>query len=225
MGWELSAALCPLQFHCCGSNNSQDWRDSEWIRSREAGGRVVPDSCCKTVVAHCGQRDHASNIYKVEVGGRGLGCQCGMLRIGWPRPAGSLGLQQWGAGGLACLQRPHPHPPGRLHHQAGDLHPGAPEGHRGRGHRHCLRAGGHIMAGRVLVDAGDTKWLVVETRSSQLYAAGVRHDLHVLPVQEPEAGALLTHQQLAFVRMRARSTTDPAHSWPLCTCVLRLLTN
>lgn len=62
-----------LQFHCCGSNNSQDWRDSEWIRSGEADGRLVPDSCCKTVVAHCGRRDHASNIYKVEVGVQGLG--------------------------------------------------------------------------------------------------------------------------------------------------------
>lgn len=65
-------AVSSLQFHCCGSNNSQDWRDSEWIRSGEAGGRVVPDSCCKTVVAGCGQRDHASNIYKVEVGRWGL---------------------------------------------------------------------------------------------------------------------------------------------------------
>lgn len=27
----------------------------------------MPDSCCKTVVAHCGQRAHPSNIYKVEV--------------------------------------------------------------------------------------------------------------------------------------------------------------
>lgn len=61
------------QFHCCGSNNSRDWRDSEWIRSGEADGRLVPDSCCKTVVAHCGRRDHASNIYKVEVGVQGLG--------------------------------------------------------------------------------------------------------------------------------------------------------
>ncbi|XP_032975221.1 CD151 antigen isoform X4 [Rhinolophus ferrumequinum] len=66
----VTSAVDKLQqeFHCCGSNNSQDWRDSEWIRSGEAGGRVVPDSCCKTVVAHCGQRDHASNIYKVEGG-------------------------------------------------------------------------------------------------------------------------------------------------------------
>lgn len=30
---------------------------------------MVPDSCCKTVVTGCGKRDHASNIYKVEVGG------------------------------------------------------------------------------------------------------------------------------------------------------------
>uniref|UniRef100_A0A7N9CQ34 CD151 antigen n=6 Tax=Macaca TaxID=9539 RepID=A0A7N9CQ34_MACFA len=66
----VTSAVDQLQqeFHCCGSNNSQDWRDSEWIRSGEAGGRVVPDSCCKTVVAGCGQRDHASNIYKVEGG-------------------------------------------------------------------------------------------------------------------------------------------------------------
>lgn len=56
------------EFHCCGSNNSRDWRDSEWIRSGEADDRVVPDSCCKTVVTGCGRREHASNIYKVEGG-------------------------------------------------------------------------------------------------------------------------------------------------------------
>ncbi|XP_030893197.1 CD151 antigen isoform X1 [Leptonychotes weddellii] len=66
----VTSAVDKLQqeFHCCGSNNSQDWRDSEWIRSGQAGGRVVPDSCCKTLVPGCGQRDHASNIYKVEGG-------------------------------------------------------------------------------------------------------------------------------------------------------------
>ncbi|CAD7669868.1 unnamed protein product [Nyctereutes procyonoides] len=66
----VTSAVDKLQqeFHCCGSNNSQDWRDSEWIRSGQAGSRVVPDSCCKTVVPGCGQRDHASNIYKVEGG-------------------------------------------------------------------------------------------------------------------------------------------------------------
>lgn len=73
VGQALSPAAFSLQFHCCGSNNSQDWQDSDWIRSGEAGGRLVPDSCCKTVVTHCGQRVHASNIYRVEVGGRGLG--------------------------------------------------------------------------------------------------------------------------------------------------------
>lgn len=31
----VTSAVDQLQqeFHCCGSNNSQDWRDSEWIRS------------------------------------------------------------------------------------------------------------------------------------------------------------------------------------------------
>lgn len=98
--WELSR-LFRLQFHCCGSNNSQDWRASEWIRSGDAGGRVVPDSCCKTVVAYCGQRDHASNIYKVEVGGQGLGTLLWDAR-GWRGP----GAAAVGAGGLAGLQHP-----------------------------------------------------------------------------------------------------------------------
>ncbi|KAG8515721.1 CD151 antigen [Galemys pyrenaicus] len=106
----VTSAVDKLQqeFHCCGSNNSQDWRDSEWIRSPEADHRVVPDSCCKTVVVSCGQRDHASNIYKVEggcitkletfiqehlriIGAVGLGIAC---------------VQVWGGGGLgiACVQ-------------------------------------------------------------------------------------------------------------------------
>nr|KAF6275342.1 CD151 molecule (Raph blood group) [Myotis myotis] len=51
----VTSAVDKLQqeFHCCGSNNSQDWQDSEWIRSGEAD---------------CGQRVHASNIYRVEGG-------------------------------------------------------------------------------------------------------------------------------------------------------------
>ncbi|XP_041132556.1 CD151 antigen [Polyodon spathula] len=56
------------EFKCCGSNNSQDWQDSEWVRTPEAEGRKVPDSCCKTITPHCGIRDHPSNIYKVEGG-------------------------------------------------------------------------------------------------------------------------------------------------------------
>lgn len=70
-GYEgVTSAVDKLQqeFHCCGSNNWQDWQDSEWVRSGQAKGHVVPDSCCKTVVAGCGERDHASNIYKVEGG-------------------------------------------------------------------------------------------------------------------------------------------------------------
>lgn len=39
-----------------------------YVMSYEAQNRVVPDSCCKTVTHQCGQRDHPSNIYKVEVG-------------------------------------------------------------------------------------------------------------------------------------------------------------
>ncbi|KAB1251404.1 CD151 antigen [Camelus dromedarius] len=100
----VTSAVDKLQqeFHCCGSNHSQDWRDSEWIRSGKAGGRVVPDSCCKTVVAGCGRRDHASNIYKVEhtpIPGQG-GCITKLetfiqehLRI-----IGAVGI------GIACVQ-------------------------------------------------------------------------------------------------------------------------
>ncbi|XP_068433569.1 CD151 antigen-like [Clinocottus analis] len=56
------------EFKCCGSNSSSDWADSVWIRSKDAAGRVVPDSCCKTRQDLCGRRDHPSNIYKVEGG-------------------------------------------------------------------------------------------------------------------------------------------------------------
>ncbi|MGH0174535.1 UNVERIFIED_CONTAM: hypothetical protein FKN15_068373 [Acipenser sinensis] len=56
------------EFKCCGSNNSRDWQDSEWVRTPEAEGRKVPDSCCKTITPQCGMRDHPSNIYKVEGG-------------------------------------------------------------------------------------------------------------------------------------------------------------
>lgn len=42
---------------------------SVYISSKVAEGRVVPDSCCKTITLQCGKRDHPSNIYKVEVSG------------------------------------------------------------------------------------------------------------------------------------------------------------
>uniref|UniRef100_A0A452GM59 Uncharacterized protein n=1 Tax=Gopherus agassizii TaxID=38772 RepID=A0A452GM59_9SAUR len=54
-------------FKCCGSNSSADWQHSVYILSVESSGRVVPDSCCKTITFKCGKRDHPSNIYKVEV--------------------------------------------------------------------------------------------------------------------------------------------------------------
>ncbi|XP_036764174.2 tetraspanin-11 isoform X2 [Manis pentadactyla] len=67
---EITSSVDRLQqdFKCCGSNSSADWQHSAYILSREAEGRQVPDSCCKTVVTHCGQRTHPSNIYKVEGG-------------------------------------------------------------------------------------------------------------------------------------------------------------
>ncbi|XP_035874421.1 tetraspanin-11 isoform X1 [Phyllostomus discolor] len=67
---EITASVDRLQqdFKCCGSNSSADWQHSAYILSREGEGRQVPDSCCKTVVARCGQRVHPSNIYKVEGG-------------------------------------------------------------------------------------------------------------------------------------------------------------
>ncbi|EHA99821.1 Tetraspanin-11 [Heterocephalus glaber] len=67
---EVTASVDRLQqdFKCCGSNSSADWQHSAFVHSQEAQGRRVPDSCCKTVVARCGQRVHPSNIYQVEGG-------------------------------------------------------------------------------------------------------------------------------------------------------------
>ncbi|CAL8352681.1 unnamed protein product [Merluccius merluccius] len=56
------------EFMCCGSNSSSDWAQSKYILSFNAMSRVVPDSCCKTYTEGCGNRDHPSNIYKVEGG-------------------------------------------------------------------------------------------------------------------------------------------------------------
>nr|XP_023669306.1 tetraspanin-11-like [Paramormyrops kingsleyae] len=63
----LITAKIPL-FKCCGSNSFADWKESTWILSSQSEDRIVPDSCCKTITNHCGQRDHPSNIYKVEGG-------------------------------------------------------------------------------------------------------------------------------------------------------------
>ncbi|XP_041072190.1 tetraspanin-11 [Carcharodon carcharias] len=66
----ITSSINQLQQHfkCCGSNSSADWQYSAYILSPAAGNRLVPDSCCKTVTEACGQRDHPSNIYKVEGG-------------------------------------------------------------------------------------------------------------------------------------------------------------
>lgn len=52
----------------------------------------------------------------------------------------------------------------------------------------------------------DVRRLVAVARSCQLCATGLWYDLHVLPVQEPEAGALLTCTVLA---LRARCSFSP----------------
>ncbi|XP_060046251.1 tetraspanin-11 isoform X2 [Erinaceus europaeus] len=67
---DITASVDRLQqdFKCCGSNSSADWQFSTFVLSQEAQGRRVPDSCCKTVVPHCGRRLHPSNVYKVEGG-------------------------------------------------------------------------------------------------------------------------------------------------------------
>uniref|UniRef100_A0A182W850 Tetraspanin n=1 Tax=Anopheles minimus TaxID=112268 RepID=A0A182W850_9DIPT len=57
------------EFSCCGAVRFEDWRQSVWLRSRRKDlikpteGRLVPDSCCITVVAKCGLRDGPSNIH------------------------------------------------------------------------------------------------------------------------------------------------------------------
>ncbi|KAG9333473.1 hypothetical protein AGOR_G00111860 [Albula goreensis] len=56
------------EFKCCGSSSYSDWTESRWVRSADAKGRAVPDSCCKTPSAGCGLRKHPSNIYNVEGG-------------------------------------------------------------------------------------------------------------------------------------------------------------
>ncbi|KAJ8790851.1 hypothetical protein J1605_020945 [Eschrichtius robustus] len=82
---------------CCGSNSSADWQHSTYILSPEAEGRRVPDSCCKTVVARCGQRAHPSNIYKVE---GGCITKLEQFLANHLLLMGAVGI------GVACLQRP-----------------------------------------------------------------------------------------------------------------------
>ncbi|XP_036037211.1 tetraspanin-11 isoform X2 [Onychomys torridus] len=96
---EITASMDRLQqdFKCCGSNSSADWQHSTYILSQEAQGRLVPDSCCKTVVVRCGQRAHPSNIYKVEGG-----CMAKLEQF----LADHLLLMGAVGIGVACLQNP-----------------------------------------------------------------------------------------------------------------------
>uniref|UniRef100_A0A8B9YKI2 Tetraspanin n=1 Tax=Bos mutus grunniens TaxID=30521 RepID=A0A8B9YKI2_BOSMU len=96
----VTSAVDKLQqeFHCCGSNNSRDWQDSEWIRSGEAGGRVVPDSCCKTVVPGCGRRDHASTSTNPSTPAGGCITKLETFIQEHLRIIGAVGL------GIACVQ-------------------------------------------------------------------------------------------------------------------------
>lgn len=86
-------SLCSVcwQFKCCGSNNYTDWADSVWIRSSEASGRKVPDSCCKTITDLCGRRDHPSNIYKEVKIKRGFRASCHKVREGGGLEVRALG--------------------------------------------------------------------------------------------------------------------------------------
>ncbi|XP_041973099.1 CD151 antigen-like [Aricia agestis] len=50
-----------IEFKCCGASGYSEWRNSAWHAHEPR--LLVPDSCCRTVTARCGARDHPSNIY------------------------------------------------------------------------------------------------------------------------------------------------------------------
>lgn len=66
--------LMQQNLKCCGAVRFEEYRDSFWLRSKNAniirdrGERLVPDSCCVTVTPFCGRSDHPSNIpYTVSI--------------------------------------------------------------------------------------------------------------------------------------------------------------
>lgn len=61
----LTAAIDDMQrkFKCCGAGNYTEWRNSKWLKQLPKHKNKVPDSCCRTEITTCGQRDHPSNIY------------------------------------------------------------------------------------------------------------------------------------------------------------------
>lgn len=61
--------MMQIEYKCCGAIRFEDWRSSFWFQQNESlpiirphGHRLVPDSCCITITANCGKRDHPSNI-------------------------------------------------------------------------------------------------------------------------------------------------------------------
>lgn len=55
-------------FKCCGAVRFEEYRESVWLKSRRkdliraSGNRLVPDSCCFSMLDNCGESDHPSNI-------------------------------------------------------------------------------------------------------------------------------------------------------------------
>ncbi|MBN3317035.1 CD151 protein, partial [Atractosteus spatula] len=96
----VTSAVDKLQqeFKCCGSNRSSDWQDSRWIRSSDSEGRMVPDSCCKTITPLCGKRNHPSNIYLVEPLTGGCISKLEKFILDHLRIIGAVGI------GIACVQ-------------------------------------------------------------------------------------------------------------------------
>lgn len=60
--------LMQQNFMCCGAIRFEEYKESVWLRSnrndliREREGRLVPDSCCITMLSRCGISNHPSNI-------------------------------------------------------------------------------------------------------------------------------------------------------------------
>lgn len=60
--------LMQQNFLCCGAFRFEEYRQSVWLKSkrkdliRSIEDRVVPDSCCMSMVTGCGSSDHPSNI-------------------------------------------------------------------------------------------------------------------------------------------------------------------
>ena len=111
------------QFKCCGSDSSLDWADSIWILTSQ-NAMMVPDSCCKTPRELCGQRDHPSNIYKLEVS--------------FPtQPNDYYGINIVSSSFVLTPCRYS----GRLHRSVGGIHSESAAYPRCSGNRHCLSSG------------------------------------------------------------------------------------